>query len=158
MSVFLILFFGSLLAALLVSWIRRHKKPDPKPANSDEIVEFQHSKTIIFASGCVLIAWICMAVFLISVFLPSFGIESNIVLVVSLISFLVMAIIYLLTSIQLKCSHCYKRIFFQVTENPPVSIKFKGFTGWSSIVLQVLLMNSFTCMHCGKKHSIKSNA
>jgi uncharacterized Tic20 family protein len=157
MSVFLISFFGSLLAALLVSWIRRHKKPDLTPANSDEIVDFQHSKTIVFACGCVLIAWICMAICIVSVFLPLFGIESNIVTAVSLISFFIMAIIYLLTSIQLKCSHCYKRIFFQVAESPTSNIKFKGLTGWSSIVLQVLLMNSFTCMHCGKKHSIKSN-
>jgi hypothetical protein len=157
MSVFLISFLGSIIAALLVSWIRQHKKPDPTPANSAEIVEFPRSKTIIFASGCVLISWVCITVFLISVFLPSFGIDSNLVLGISLISFFVMAILYLLTSFQLKCSHCHKRVFFQISEEPPFSIKYKGLTGWSSIVLQVLLMNSFTCMHCGKKHSIKSN-
>jgi uncharacterized Tic20 family protein len=77
MSVFLISFFGSILAAFLVSWIRRNKKPDPTPANSNEIVEFPRSRTIIFASVCVLIAWVCMLVFLISVFLPTLGIESN---------------------------------------------------------------------------------
>jgi uncharacterized Tic20 family protein len=158
MSVFLISFFGSILAAFLASWIRRNKKPDPIPANSNEIVEFPRSRTIIFASVCVLIAWVCMLVFLISVFLPTLGIESNLILVISLISLLVMAILYLLTSFQLKCSHCQKRVFFQISENPPFSVKYKGLTGWSSIVLQVLLMNSFTCMHCGKKYSIKSNA
>ncbi len=158
MSVFLISFFGSIVAALLVSWIRRHKNPDPTPANSNKTAEFSRSKTIIFSSACVLVSWLCMVVFLIAVFLPSFGIESNIVLATSLISFFVMAIIYLLTSFQLKCTNCQKRVFFQISENPPFSIKFKGLTGWSSIVLQVLLMNSFTCMHCGKKHSIKSNA
>ena len=158
MSVFLISFFGSIIAALLVSWIKQHTKPDPTPANSNEIAKFLRSKTIIFASSCVLISWVCMAVFLISVFLPSLGIESNIVLVISFISFFVMAIAYLLTSFQLKCTHCQKRVFFQVSENPPFSVKFKGLTGWSSIVLQVLLMNSFTCMHCGKKHSVESNA
>jgi hypothetical protein len=83
------------------------------------------------------------------------GLESTSFLIVSFLSLLFMAVVYLISGIQLKCVNCKKRIFVQVVERPPYSVKFRGLTGWSSIVLQVLILKSFTCMHCGQVHTIK---
>jgi len=155
MDIFLISFLGSILGGFLVNFIRLRAAPDPIPANSEEVAKFNKPKTIIAASTCVFIAWFCLIIVLFFALLPIVGIENNYVLACGMVAFFIMAIAYALLSFHLKCTNCYKRLFSQVAEKPPFSIKFKGLEGWSSIVLQVLFLSRFTCMHCGKKYAVE---
>jgi hypothetical protein len=155
MNVFLFSIIANIFAALLISWLATKARSSKLPLHSESAVKFAYPKAIIFASSCALIGWLFMFVFLIAIVFLFAGVEDKLLLVVSLLSFLFMALVYLISSIQLKCVNCKKRLFVQAVERPPYSIKFKGLTGWSSIVLQVLILKSFTCMHCGQVHTLK---
>ena len=155
MNIFLFSIIANIFGALLISWLTNKVNLSSLPLHGNAVVKFVSPKRIIFASSCALMCWLCMLAALISIIMSFIGFESTLFLIVSFLSFLFMAIVYSISGIPLKCVNCKKRIFVQVVERPPYSIKYKGLTGWSSIVLQVLMLKSFTCMHCGQVHTIK---
>ncbi len=155
MNIFLFSIIANIVGAILISWLVSRTKSSSVPLPNEVFVKFPNPKKIAFASSCVVMAWLCMLASLISILIMFVGLESKLFLIVSISSLLFMAAVYLVSGIQLKCVNCKKRIFVQVVEKPPHSVKFKGLTGWSSIVLQVLVLKKFTCMHCGQVHTLK---
>jgi hypothetical protein len=155
MNLFLFSIIANIFGAILISWLATKMKLSAIPLHSKDVVKFTNPKAIIFASSCALIGWLCMFALLLSILMLFAGFESKLFLIISIFSLLFMAALYFISGIQLRCVNCKKRIFVQVIEHPPHSIKFKGLTGWSSIVLQVLILKSFTCMHCGQVHTLK---
>jgi hypothetical protein len=155
MNIFLFSIIANIVGALFVSWLVTKTKLSAVPFPNEGVVRFPNPKKIAFASSCVLMAWLCMLASLFSILVMFAGIESKLFLIVSIFSLLFMSAVYLISGIQLKCVNCKKRVFVQVVEKPPHSVKFKGLTGWSSVVLQVLVLKKFTCMHCGQVHTLK---
>lgn len=155
MNIFLFSIIANIVGALLISWLVTKTKLSAVPLPNEGVVKSPNPEKIAFASSCVLMSWLCMLALLIGIVMLFVGIESMHFRIACIFSAMFMAMLYFITGIQLKCANCKKRIFVQVVERPAYNIKFKGLNGWSSIVLQVLILKKFTCMHCGQVHTLK---
>lgn len=147
---------GGLINAVIIALINKFAPKNAVPAQYACKEIFPKPKTIILASILATTAWLLLLALWISLIFVIIGIYNDRVVTTVFCTLIFVSLSYATTSLLLKCSHCGRRIFLQwKTEPPPYSIKYKGMTGWSSIVLQVLFKREFQCMHCGKIYGVK---
>ncbi len=150
------LLIAPIATAILISIITKLAPSDPEPSVDNVEIKFKHSHLIKLGASFVLLAWLSIPVFLLTIFLSATSIYAESWLVTSVLAtLLISAFIYLTIALFLKCENCTRRLTVQwKKEPPPFSISYLGMAGWSSIILQVLFKNRFVCMHCGKHYRL----
>ena len=147
-----------ILSVLVVALITKLAPRDPAPSCSLE-EQYGHGFIITAASTLLVSAWFALLAIVVLAVLNMLEIYSNDgPITYAIISMLLLAFLYLIHALFIKCTECNRRIFVQWNIAPKFSISYFGLEGFASIALQVLFKRKFICMHCGKKYFLSGNA
>jgi hypothetical protein len=119
------------------------------------MTEYPKAKLMKLNATVVLAAWIvilaCLALFAAGLF----G-QFNFSLLLFLFSGIVLlALLHLILAIYLRCFNCGKRPTVQgLGKTHSKARKRWGMVGWSVVIIDVLTIKSFRCIHCGEKLSV----
>jgi DNA-directed RNA polymerase subunit RPC12/RpoP len=144
---------GGLLAGFLSHWAdKRYLAPAP---SASEEQRFPRTFLLKVAAITVMIAWLSILAFLVSIALAKTGFVSlTEPVALSMLGSLVSgAALYIVFSLMLRCPKCHHRVLVQENSSPPYTEEIWKMNGWASVVLRVVFMRRFRCMHCGQRYS-----
>ena len=145
-------FAGGLLAGFLSHWAdKRYLAP---ASSSSEEERFPRTFLLKVAAITVMIAWLTILAFLVSIALAKNGLVNlTEPVAMSMFGSLVScAALYIVFSLTLRCSKCHHRVLVQENSTPPYGEKLWKMDGWASVVVRVVFMRRFRCMHCGQRY------
>ena len=160
MNTFAVAFVGSLvggvLAGLFGQWADTRYRAPPVELGAANVVRFPRAALLRLTSLIVFFVWSSIVGFfalLSATFLGFFRPPESLVLM-ALGFMLSCAALYLSLAFILRCPKCQRQVLIQMSSNPPHAEKLWQMDDWASVVVRILFLGCFRCMHCGQRYSI----
>ena len=119
---------------------------------------YPKSHLLVINSWIVVITWIFLAVFFISIILVFiFAVGEAFIGLYAFPVLVLFGITHVILSFKLKCPNCNKLITGQgLSPTHNKARKRKYLNEWSTVVLDVLLKGNFMCFHCGTEYAVET--
>jgi hypothetical protein len=138
---------GSVVASAAVGWLDSKFRP-PAAFSDAPSLAFTYRVRLRLASLALLLAWLSLIFFLVSIFAVSTFAD------LMMGAFFGVAVIYGALAYSMRCMKCHRHILVEWTTKPPFSEPAYGFKGFAAVALSSLFKRQFRCMYCGQRYHL----